>query len=120
MAVKFIEITQDPFVNQSNEFILILSMIDLPYSVPDAPGAGNSLGGKLIDPFGNYAGYMWYAFYQDYEVTGTLSDEAYSHSYVHDQKTMLIPPGYTFETFTRATALQGTLEELAPFIKGMS
>ena len=120
MAVKFIEITQDPFVNQSNEFILILSMDYFPVSLPDAPGAGTALGGQLEDPLGNAAGYMWYAAYQDYEVTGTLSDEAYSHSYVHDQKTMLIPPGYTFKTFTRATALQGTLEELAPFIKGMS
>ena len=120
MAVKFIEITQDPFVNQSNEFILILSMANYPISLPEAPGAGSSVGGQLVDPLGNIAGYMWNAAYQDYEVTGTLSDEAYSHSYVHDQKTMLIPPGYTFETFIRATALQGTLEELAPFIKGMS
>ena len=120
MAVKFIEITQDPFVNQSNEFILILSMANYPISHPSAPGASYAAGGQLTDPFGNPVGYMWYAAYQDYEVTGTLSDEAYSHSYVHDQKTMLIPPGYTFETFTMATALQGTLEELAPFIKGMS
>ena len=120
MAVKFIEITQDPFVNQSNEFILILSMVNHPIPLPDAPGTGSKGGGKLTDPFGNSAGHMWYATYQDYEVTGTLSDEAYSHSYVHDQKTMLIPPGYTFESFIRATALQGTLEELAPFIKGMS
>ena len=120
MAVKFIEITQDPFVNQSNEFILIISMANYPVSNPSAPGTGNLVGGRLTDPFGNFVGCMWIAIYQDYEVTGTLSDEAYSHSYVHDQKTMLIPPGYTFETFTRATALQGTLEELAPFIKGMS
>ena len=120
MAVKFIEITQDPFVNQSNEFILILSIVNLPVSEPDAPGAGNSVGGELIDPSGNQVGYMWLAAFQDYEVTGTLSDEAYSHSWTHDQKTMLIPPGYTFEQFARATALQGTLEELAPFIKGMS
>ena len=120
MAVKFIEITQDPFVNQSNEFILILSMVNFPNPLPDAPGSSAAVGGLIIDPFGNPAGFMWSAAYQDYEVTGTLSDEAYSHSYVHDQKTMLIPPGYTFETFGRATALQGTLEELAPFIKGMS
>ena len=119
MAVKFVYIAEDPYTNQSDEFILILGIYQGSVPNPSSPAFQYQLNGLLIDPNGTFV----YAFTQfasqDYEVTGTLSDEAYSHSY--SLKTiMVIPPGWKFESFVRATGIQGTLEELAPFIKGMS
>lgn len=119
MAVKFLEITEDPYTNNSNLFILILSIADLNTPTPSSPGNNSVANGNLVDPGGNPVGYMWVAFYQDYEVTGSLSDEAFSHSWTQLKNSVLVPPGYKFSGFTRATALQGTLEELAPFIRGM-
>ena len=119
MAVKFVYIAEDPYTNQSDEFILILGIWQEDVPIPSSPGLTYQINGVLRDPNGN----LVYAFTQfasqDYEVTGTLSDEAYSHSY--SLKTiMVIPPGWKFEHFHLATGIQGTLEELAPFIKGMS
>ena len=119
MPVKFFEITDDPYKNTSNEFVLVLSITEYGVPYPSAPGSQTTVNGMLVDPRGIEIGYMWVAWYQDYEVTGSLSDEAFAHSYVHNQNTMLIPPGFTFKNFSNAICLQGTLEELAPFIRGM-
>lgn len=119
MPVKFLELVDDPYVNKSNLFLLIVSIANYSVPIPTAPGTGSYTGGTLEDPNGAVAGIMWLSFYQDYEVTGTLSDEAFAHAYVFYKPTMLVPPGFTFKSFTTAVALQGTLEELAPFIRGM-
>lgn len=120
MAVKFLEITSDPFTNNTSEFVLILTISTYNYATPSSPGASQGFSGELFDASNKVVGYIWETFSQDYEVTGTLSNEAYAHSWTHDQKIMLIPPGYKFTTFVYATALQGSLEDLAPFIKGMN
>lgn len=118
MPVKFLEITNDPYTNDTSLFVLVLNMFYYPTPSPTSPGSSNVYSGVLSDPRGETVGIMWLAAYQDYEVTGSLSDEAYAHSWTHDANTLLIPPGYTFKTFSYAIALQGTLEELAPFMMG--
>jgi hypothetical protein len=119
MPVKFLELVDDPYKNNSNLFLLVISMDFYGVPTPTGPGSASYVTGIVYDQNGQNVGALWEAFYQDYEVTGTLSDEAYSHSYTHDQKSILVPPGFSIKDFTAAMALQGTLEELAPFIRGM-
>lgn len=118
MPVKFLEITSDPYKNNSNEFILIFGIAAGNYATPTAPGSGGASSGVISNPNGVTVCQMFLANYQDYEVTGSLSDEAFAHTYLF-QNLAIIPPGWSFSSFTAAYGIQGTLEELAPFITGM-
>ena len=118
MAVKFLEITEDPFTNQSNLFILILGIAFFGLPNPTGTGSYTTLTGALIDPGGNTVTHYSQLGTQDFEVTGTLSDEAFAHSFTV-KNIVAIPPGWVFKDFTYAYGVQGTLEELAPFIRGM-
>ncbi len=119
MPAKFVAISADPFLNNTNEFVLIVSIDDYSVPSPSAPETSSTGNGILENENGAVYGYMFLAFCQDYVVTGSLSNEAFAHSWTHDQKTILVPPGFKFKSFGLAIGIQGTLEELAPFIRGM-
>ena len=119
MSVKSIEILEDPYTNNSDLYVLILAIGSISIPTPSSPSLSYKTSGRLIDPNGNTVSYAIFIAQYDYEVTGSLSNEAYAHSYVVKQP-ILIPPGWSFSNFTPAIGLTGTLEELAPFIKGMS
>ena len=119
MSVKSIEILEDPYTNNSDLYVLILDIGNITIPTPSSPGSVSETNGKLIDPNGKVISFATFIAQYDYEVTGSLSNVGYAHSYVVKQP-VLIPPGWSFNNFTRAIGLTGTLEELAPFIKGMS
>ena len=119
MSVKSIEILEDPYTNNSDLYVLILAIFSIIIPTPSSPGLYYNTNGRLIDPNGNIVSNVITTAQYDYEVTGSLSNEAYAHSYVVKQP-ILIPPGWSFSNFASAIGLTGTLEELAPFIKGMS
>jgi hypothetical protein len=107
MALKFLYLTQDPFTNNSEEFVRILgtSIISASFN-----GTGGALNGILQDPSGNEVMYM---FTLD-QTLGT-SSTAYpyiSESFSQASQVLIIPPGWTFRGFGRAIAVQGTLEEV--------
>ena len=107
MALKFLYITQDPFINNSEEFVRILAA-ELIYSI----GPGNVYGGWgiLEDPNGNIVTYMNGIIANDF-TEATAYPYAYSFDFSSGQ-IIIVPPGWTFRAFSRAIAVQGSLEEV--------
>jgi len=107
MALKFLYITQDPFINNSEEFVRILAA-QIIYNL-DASGAVGGWG-ILEDPQGNVVAYM-------NGIITQVFTEATAYPYTFDEgfssgQIIIVPPGWTFRAFTRAIAVQGTLEEV--------
>jgi len=107
MALKFLYITQDPFTNESDEFVRILAIRNYPLFPPN--GGANS-GGNLYDQNGNEVGYFWL-------ITSGLNTEATAYPYTFSagwsaDQIIIIPPGWSFRSFGVAIAVQGTLEEV--------
>ena len=116
--MQFAEITDDPFTNNTNNFFLVLDINSEAVPNPSSPGYLTLTNGVLVDPSGVTIGYYWAAFYQDYEVTGSLSDEAYAHSYARKKEWILVPPSYTFRSFVRAVGFWLSPKEVEQFILG--
>jgi len=107
MVLKFIYITEDPFTNNSEEFVRILAFTTYA-SMPTPNGANSS--GVLYDNNGNFvANANTIVTYENTEPT------AYPFAYASEQpfvQIIIIPPGWTFRYFGRAIAVQGSLEEV--------
>ena len=107
MTLKFLYITQDPFTNNSEEFVRILAIRDYP-TFPS--NGGESSTGQLYDPNGNVvAGFQ--------QITGNLYTEATAYPYTFSEgwiasQIIIVPPGWKFTNFGVAIAVQGTLEEV--------
>jgi len=107
MALKFLYITTDPFVNNSTEFVRILAI----WYYPSPPSySGFAFSGELLDPTGTTA-----AIFSS--VNTTISTEATAYPFAiansfHGPQIIIIPPGWTFRNFGHALAIQGTLEEV--------
>jgi len=109
MALKFLYITNDPFTNKSQEFVRILAFKNSP-SVNAVTGTGNSNQGFLYDNLGNLV--ATFQTIQTGEMTeATAYPFAFSASFSYTP-IILIPPGWTFQFFGVAIAIQGTLEEV--------
>jgi len=110
MPLKFIYITQDPFKNNSEEFVRILAVYSFagPNINPNG-GFGQQIG-ELLDQAGNIV-----SFFGNFSMVGTTNSTAYpeavSYGYQMPQ-IFIIPPGWTFRSFSRAIAVQGSLEEV--------
>jgi len=107
MALKFLYITQDPFVNQSEEFVRILLITN---TANLAPNGGQVGVGTLYDQNGNSVG----SFETSDSVVNTevtAYPYAFSAGWSANQ-IFIIPPGWSFKVFGRAIAVQGTLEEV--------
>ena len=116
--MEFAEITEDPFTNNTNNFLLVLDIQKHNFPTPSSPGAASLADGLLVDPTDNYVGFFLMFQYQDYEVTGSLSNEAYSHSYVTKREWMLVPPGFSFKSFQRLVGFWLSPAEVKQFILG--
>lgn len=117
--MEFAEITEDPFTNNTSNFFLVLDIGNHPVPNPSSVvGVDISFGGKLLDSNGNNAGYFWLAITQDYEVTGSLSDESYAHSFTSRRNWMLVPPKYSLEDHVTATGFWLSYKEVEQFILG--
>ena len=106
MALKFLYLTQDPFVNQSEEFVRIISI----QNFPTIPNGGGTTAGTLYDPEGNNVGIMEFA-------TGSKYTEATAYPYAFSagwsaSQIIIVPPGWSFKNFLRAVAVQGSLDEV--------
>jgi len=106
MALKFLYITSDPFTNNSEEFVRILAVSNLP------PIGAGLLGGNgiLVDPNGNGVGFLL-------GVSANLGNSSTAYPYTFSgnfpaSQIIIIPPGWTFKQFGRAIAVQGSLEEV--------
>jgi len=102
MTLKFLYITQDPFVNQSEEFVRILAI-----QVNAGPSSSTGL---LKDPSGNIVA-TFNAFVSQLNTETTAYPYTYSAAY-QALNIIIIPPGWSFTTFNHAIAVQGTLEEV--------
>jgi hypothetical protein len=102
MALKFLYLVNDPFVNQSEEFVRILNVFAL-----SGPGAELGL---LVDPLGNTV------CFTSIGLTSVATDAtAYPYAYSLEYQIgfiMIIPPGWTYKSFSRAVAVQGSLDEV--------
>ena len=107
MALKFLYITQDPFVNNSEEFVRILAFSN--FATAPAPNSASS-SGVLLDSNGNFvANANTITAYENTEAT------AYPFAYASEQpfvQMIIIPPGWSFRGFGKAIAVQGSLEEV--------
>jgi hypothetical protein len=107
MALKFLYLADDPFVNQSEEFVRILLIVKFPNF---SAGAGSYGTGDLFDPNGNGLGTVEL-------ITGSEATEATAYPYAFSagwtvSQIMIVPPGWTFTNFGRALAVQGSLDEV--------
>ncbi len=105
--LKFLYITSDPFINQSEEFVRILAITLYP-ATPS--GGGYQQTGLLSDNNNNGVA----AFFS---VNGELYTEstAYPYSFSNDAgstQIIIVPPGWKFSNFGKAIAVQGSLEEV--------
>ncbi len=108
--LKFLYITQDPFKNTSNEFVRILAITNYASAGSSSTGLSVSLGGVLYDANGRAV-----AYFSAWE--GYLNTEATAYpydvgGYVFSQPIIIIPPNWSFGSFNRAIAVQGSLEEV--------
>ncbi|MEM3794996.1 MAG: hypothetical protein QW429_03890 [Thermoprotei archaeon] len=116
MTLKFLYITDDPYTNQSNEYVRILDISYFEIANFSSSVNGNGVGswGQLYDNNGTYITSFvvsWSTWLEQTEATGY--PYAYSGVYgVWSQRVLIIPPGWTFKNFQRALAVQGTLEEV--------
>jgi chitinase len=107
MALKFLYITSDPFVNNSEEFVRILAISNYP-GTPS--GGGYSQTGVLNDQNGQGVASF-------FSVNGEVYTQAnaYPYSFSNDAGSLqiiIVPPGWKFSNFVRAIAVQGSLEEV--------
>jgi len=107
MGLKFLYITNDPFKNETQEFVRILAINNIPF-VGSSGGVGGN--GNLFDQAGNGVATML-------EIEGEVYTEATAYPYAfansyQASQIMIVPPGWTFKNFGRAIAVQGSLEEV--------
>jgi hypothetical protein len=106
MALKFLHIRNDPFVNNSEEFVRILAIVDFPSSTVN----GFVSTGSLYDQSGDIVANM-YGSYSQLSTDSTAYPYTFNGSY-SAQNIIIIPPGWTFKNFGAAIAVQGSLEEV--------
>jgi hypothetical protein len=102
MALKFLYLVNDPFVNQSEEFVRILNVFAL-------SGPGAELG-ELVDPLGNTVCFTTIGL-----TTQATESTAYPYTYSLEYQIgliMIIPPGWTYKSFSKAIAVQGSIDEV--------
>ena len=116
--MEFAEITEDPFTNNTNNYFLVIDIQNYTIPISTGPGAQQVTTDLLADPSGVNVTEYWKAWYQDVEVTGSLSDEAYAHSYFAKREWLLIPPKFTFKTFGAALGFWLSPKEVEQFILG--
>jgi len=107
MALKFLYITTDPFVNNTQEFVRILAVYNLPFVGP-LSGVGSS--GVLYDQNGSPVAQVA-AFGENIASSSTAYPYATAVSYSAMQ-VVIVPPGWSLKNFGRAVAVQGSLEEV--------
>ena len=109
MALKFLYITTDPFINNSEEFVRILAISTIAVA-SSLPGAAGNITGILLDNNGNTV-----AQYEVFTQYGATESTAYPYAvggtYLANM-IIVIPPGWSFKNFGRAIAVQGSLEEV--------
>jgi hypothetical protein len=112
MPVKFIAIYQDPWVNNTNEFVLILGWYA--YTVPSSAVGINVYDSIILfDPEGNPIVQETFTQNNYENTTATAYPYAYSPTFATIfRRIILIPPGWKITNHQKAIGLQGTLEEL--------
>jgi len=116
--MEFAEITEDPFTNNTVNYFLVLDFFYRNIPNPSGTGITTASSLNLTDPGGNHVGYGWFAWTQDYEVTGSLSDEAYAHSFAHQRMWTLVPPKFTISQFVQCIGFWLLPKEVEQFILG--
>jgi len=107
MALKFLYIANDPFINNSEEFVRILAISNF-VSFPSTGGATSV--GNLYDQYGNpVAAFQLQSSLLNTETTAYPF--TFSEGWTSDQ-IIIVPPGWQFKNFGRAIAVQGSLEEV--------
>jgi len=103
--LKFLYIHDDPFTNNTQEFVRILAI-----SVTPPGGEATSFAGTLIDPQGiivaNFTSWL-----QNVGNSGLTNPYSTSGG-IQADSIIIIPPGWVFRGFYKAIAVQGSLEEV--------
>jgi hypothetical protein len=116
--MEFAEITEDPFTNKTNNYYLVIGIEQTPITNPSSPGVLSAIAGAILDPTGHIVSQMKEALSQDYVVVGTLSDEAFAHSWMTHREWGLIPPNFKMTLFAIAYGFWLTPKEVEQFILG--
>jgi len=116
--MEFAEITKDPFTNNTNNFYLVIDVYRFSIPTPSAPGSSSTQNGLLTDPSGQGVGRFSIMTQWDYAVAGSLSDEAFAHSYITKREWMLVPPNYVVSGFTAMIGFWLKPKEVEQFILG--
>jgi len=116
--MEFAEITKDPFKNKSNNFFLVVDIQNEGIAQLSGPGYTQNTDGILEDPSGIVVGRFFFMAEHDYVVVGSLSDEAFAHSFSSRRAWMLVPPNYTFSSFGAAVGFWLSPKEVEQFILG--
>jgi hypothetical protein len=109
-VLKFLYITTDPFVNQTEEFVRMLAIASYAIAGSATVGSTTNFGATLIDPNGYPVGY--FDVWQNYLNTESTAYPYSMGGFLAAQPIIIIPPGWKFSNFLRAIAVQGTLEEV--------
>ncbi|MEM3795336.1 MAG: hypothetical protein QW429_05620 [Thermoprotei archaeon] len=116
MTLKFLYITTDPFVNQSEDFVRILDIwiMDQATIGGSSSGINVSTNGALVDPSGNTVCHFFVSqTVWSYQTEATAYPVPYGgSSNIWTQRILIVPPSWKFENFGLALAVQGTLEEV--------
>ena len=116
--MEFAEITEDPFTNTTNNFYLVLDIFSHPTPNPNSTGINVQKAGALTDPNNRTVGFFYIASSQDYVVAGSLSDEAFAHSYVVKRDWMVVPPQFNLSGHQFAIGFWLSPKEVEQFILG--
>ena len=116
--MEFAEITEDPFTNNTNNFFLVLGIEGIANltSFPTPPGNTAAQIGVLKDPSGTPVAEWELVKAYANEVTGSLSDEAYSWTQYYRRHYLIIPPKFSFVDFSSCYGFWLSPEEIKQFI----
>ena len=116
--MQFAEITEDPFINNTNNYFLVMEISQISNPQPTGNGTSVVTNGELFDPNGYGLGQWNRVVAYSFEATGNLSNEAYAFSWLFQRHWMLIPPKFKINQFYSMWGFWLTPDEVKQFIFG--
>ena len=111
------EIDTDPYTNNTSNYLLVTGILNDTPPNPTTPGTLESKYGQVSDPLGNLIDSALILSSQDYVVVGSLSDEAFAHSWAISKK-VIVPPNYSISNFGKLIGFWITPDAIMDILKG--
>ena len=114
---QFVEIDTDPYTNNTSDYLLVVGIQDNQTPNPATTGHFITTYGKVSDPLGTVIDYVTYFSGQDYALAGSLSDEAFAHSWTIHKK-VIVAPNYSISNFGELIGFWITPDAILDILKG--